>query len=431
VLFLDRVAYFLITRAKTVVDYLKKFTNPRYVIAFVLIYPHIYTNLLTVVQAAQTLMINIADQFFSWIEASFWGIYSFIRDKLRGIWFGEAVAVAVAGIAMAFPFLAYIIFRYALVPIANALLTVALNVLGAVYYVFCRVVIPALKMAFGAYLFAKFMPASYKYIARALDRFAQGKFGGFVGALLGALAPFSMFFIGPLIISIVADPACRAAYVPPTIGLPYPIPYVAPTVYQFTLEPTMSWIIASMYGPYASQLLPVMSYISAYISWDIQRLTTFSYIIPSITFQIFATALPQTLSYIWPFITFTVYYIGAYPPYYPPYPYYPGAYLYPIPTFSYIYPTVTPGYLSATFSYVFTELPLSTPLIRDKSFIVEPPYGHVYIQDLSYIGMPPYITVLDYSYIGMPPYITVLDYSYIGMPPYITVLDYSYLIYRD
>jgi hypothetical protein len=382
--FLDKLSYFLITRAKSVVTYLKKFTKPRYVIAFVIIYPHIYTQIESVLSATQGVLVNLADQFYSWIEASFWGIYNYIRDKLGNIFFADQIAYIVAGVAMALPFLAYIIFRYAFTPIATALLTISLNVLGIVFYIFCRVVIPALKMAFGAYLFAKFMPASYKYVAKALDRFAQGRFGGFLGALFGAFAPFSMFFIGPLIISTVTDSACGAAYTPLIIPPTYLIPYGTPTLFQYTLIPHMSWILSSIYGQYMHQQTPTMSFINTSSSWDIHRMLSYSYITPGIVF-------------------------GAYYG-----PYYPGAYISPIPAFSILYPSLyysvvsgyflytmsyifadfTYGLLTATYSYIFTEVPIYSISIFDTPLLIGPPYAYTYIQDLSYLALPPSISVV-------------------------------------
>ena len=382
--FIDKLNYFLITRAKSVVAYLRKFTEPRYVIAFVVIYPHIYTNILNVISAAQALMVNIADQFYSWIESAFWGVFNFIKSKLQGIWFGDQIAYVLAGITMALPFLVYIIFKHAFIPIANTLLIISLNVLGAVFYIFCRVVIPALKQAFGAYLFAKFMPASYKYVAKALDRLARGKFGGFVGALLGSVAPFGMFFVGPIIISSVTDSACASAYSPPIIGTPYLIPYTQPVMYQYTLAPIMSWIFSTIYGQPIVDQVYVMSFINSGASWDVQRLTALSYIMAGT-------------------------YFGAYYG-----PYYPGAYLSLIPAFSSIYPyfeyLVTSGYLPysisyisadlhyeivhATFSYIFTEAPIYTLMIHDASFLTVPEYVYAYLQDYSYLWLPPEVNVV-------------------------------------
>jgi hypothetical protein len=369
--FLDKLSYFLITRAKSVVSYLKKFTTPRYVIAFVLIYPHIYTNIVSVISATQEALLNLADQFFSWIEASFWGIYNYVRDKLQNIWFADQIAYLVAGLAMALPFLAYIIFKYAFTPVATALLTISLNILGTVYYIFCRVVIPALKMAYGAYLFAKFMPASYKYVAKALDRLAQGRFGGFLGALFGTFAPFSMFFIGPLIISTVVDPACSAAHAPLTIPQTYLIPYTKPELYQYTLTPVMSWIISSIYGQYLQQQSAAMSFINASVSWDVRKMVAYSYILPNIAFG-------------------AIY--G---------PYYPGAYISPTPALSTIYPSISyslvsgypPYTLPYAVSYIFTEVPIYSVSILDISLLTGPPYVYSYIQDLSYLALPPSISV--------------------------------------
>jgi hypothetical protein len=389
--FLDKLSYFLVTRAKSVAAYLKKFTKPRYVIAFVIIYPHIYTQIESVLSATQEVLVNLADQFYSWIEASFWGIYNYIRDKLGNIFFADQIAYIVAGVAMALPFLAYIIFRYAFTPIATALLTISLNILGVVFYIFCRVVIPALKAAFGAYLFAKFMPASYKYVAKALDRLAQGRFGGFLGALFGAFAPFSTFFIGPLIISTVVDPACGAAYAPLTIPPTYLIPYAKPELYQYTLTPIMSWIVSSIYGQYLHQQTPTMSFINTSSSWDIRRMLSYSYIMPSITFGVYPTGVygpyypgayispTPALSTIYPSLFYSL--ISGYFPYAVPY------------TISYIFAEFAYGFLTATYSYIFAEVPIYSISIFDVPLLTGPSYVYTYIQDLSYLALPPYVGV--------------------------------------
>jgi hypothetical protein len=472
-LFLDRLAYFLITRAKAVVKYLEKFTQPRYIIAFVIMYPHIYRQIVSVIYAAQQLMIDIAEQYYSWIEATFWGVYGFIKDKLRGIWFGDQIAFILAGITMALPYLTYIILRYAFVPIALTLLTVSLNLLGVVFYVFCRVVIPALKTAFGAYLFAKFMPASYKYVAKALDRFAQGKFGGFVGALFGTLAPFSMFFVGPLIISAVADRPCTYATVSPIIAPPYEIPYSPIIPYEITLSPAMSWIATSAYGQYLQQPPAVISFISAYASWDIQRQITFSYITPLLIHEIYRipTYISPTLalSYIVPHIAYVIYGIGVYWPYYPGaylgmyWPYYPGAYPSPAPALSTIYPyfsyLVAPGYISEYLPYTLSVIhaSLSSLLtagtaymfthIEDLSYIASafpmPEYISVFIEGLSYImqGYPTpeyihtHIEDLGYIVYATPTpvyvYTRIEDFGFLISPVEIRagITDYSYIVY--
>ena len=385
--FLDKIAYFLITRGKAVISYLKKFTQPRYVIAFVLIYPYIYTHLETVIRETQVVFVNLAGQFRNWIEAVFWGVYYFLREKLGSIWFGEQIAYALAGIAVAPLHLLHIILERVFIPVANIILTISLNVLGVAFYLFCKVVIPALKMAYGAYLFARFMPASYKYIAKALDRFAQGRFSGFIGAVMGSLAPFSGFFLGPLIISIVTDPVCRYAYAPLTVQPPYPVPYVSPVVYHFTLDPTMSWIISILYGQYFLPPNITMSYIDTNISWHIYSLISLSYIFP---------------------------------------------YLYYSYTSGY-----TSGYLPPTVSYIFAEVPISSISIRDTSFVAGPPYVHAYVQDFSYIMGPPYVYayIYDFSYLTLPPQIFgyIHDFSYVAAPPTfnVEILDLSYLVPRQ
>jgi len=288
---LDRIAHFLITRAQSVVSYLKKFTKPQYIISFVIIYPYIYTNITNVISAAQQALVNLSDQFFNWIEATFWGIYNYIKDKLDNIWFGQQIAYIVAGLAMALPFIAYIIFRYAFTPLATTLLNVSLNILGIVFYVFCKVVIPALKYAYGAYLFAKFMPSSLKYANKALDRFAQGKALGALGALAAMLGPFVAFFAGPAIISAVTDQPCSLANAPLTIAQTYQVPYAPVVVSQYTLSPTMSWILATTYGSYYTSFLPYsIFYIYTSLTQNVQQLISYSYIttsaVPSISYPV-------------------------------------------------------------------------------------------------------------------------------------------------
>jgi hypothetical protein len=315
---------------------------------------------------------------------------------------------------MALPFLAYVIFKYAFTPVATALLTISLNILGAVFYIFCRVVIPALKAAYGAYLFAKFMPASYKYVAKALDRFAQGKFGGFLGALFGTFAPFSMFFIGPLIISTVVDPACSAAYAPLTAPPTYLIPHAKPELHQYTLAPTMSWIISSIYGQYLQQQPAAMSFIDASASWDIRKMIAYSYIFPNIAFGTHPTG------------------------------YYPGAYISPTPALSAVYSSLFyslvsgyPSYaLPHAVSYIFAEVPMRLVTISDASLLIGPLYAHAYMQDFSYLAGPPYVYayIEDLSYLAPLPGAgaEIQDLSYLALPPAISaeIQDASYLVYQ-
>ena len=427
---LDRVAHFLITRAQSVVSYLKKFTKPQYIISFVIIYPYIYTNITNVISAAQQALVNLSDQFFNWIEATFWGIHDFIKDKLSNIWFGDQIAYIVAGLAMALPFIAYIIFRYAFTPLATTLLNISLNILGIVFYVFCKVVIPALKYAYGAYLFAKFMPSSLRYAGKALDRFAQGKTLGALGALAAMLGPFAAFFAGPAIISAVTDQPCSIANAPLTIAQVYQVPYAPIIVSQYTLSPTMSWILATTYGSYYTSFLPYsLFYIYTSLTQTVQQLISYSYIATSVVPQVsypvvygyysgyywygytiggtnyWYGSLAQSLSDIYPYISYVIS-LGYIP--------YSTSYI-----FAYAF-TVSPYvYPPPSYSFINVQVPVFSTSILDQSFLAGPPYIYANINDLSYL-LPPYsinIGIYDLSYL-QPPYpinISISDVSYLGL----------------
>jgi len=427
---LDRIAHFLITRAQSVVSYLKKFTKPQYIISFVIIYPYIYTNITNVISAAQQALVNLSDQFFNWIEATFWGIHDFIKDKLSNIWFGDQIAYIVAGLAMALPFIAYIIFRYAFTPLATTLLNISLNILGIVFYVFCKVVIPALKYAYGAYLFAKFMPSSLRYAGKALDRFAQGKTLGALGALAAMLGPFAAFFAGPAIISAVTDQPCSIANAPLTIAQVYQVPYAPVIVSQYTLSPTMSWILATTYGSYYTSFLPYsLFYIYTSLTQTVQQLISYSYIATSVVPQVsypvvygyysgyywygytiggtnyWYGSLAQSLSDIYPYISYVIS-LGYIP--------YSTSYI-----FAYAF-TVSPYvYPPPSYSFINVQVPVFSTSILDQSFLAGPPYIYANINDFSYL-LPPYsinIGIYDLSYL-QPPYpinISISDVSYLGL----------------
>jgi hypothetical protein len=426
---LDRIAHFLITRAQSVVSYLKKFTKPQYIISFVIIYPYIYTNITNVISAAQQALVNLSDQFFNWIEATFWGIHDYIKDKLNNIWFGDQIAYIVAGLAMALPFIAYIIFRYAFTPLASVLLNISLNILGIVFYIFCKVVIPALKYAYGAYLFAKFMPSSLKYANKALDRFAQGKALGALGALAAMLGPFAAFFAGPAIISAVTDQPCSLANAPLTIAQTYQVPYAPVVVSQYTLSPTMSWILATTYGGYYTSFLPYsLFYIYASLTQNVQQLISYSYIAtsvaPSVSYPVvygyyggyywygytiggttyWYGSLVQSISDIYPYISYLI--ILEYLPYSLSY------------IFTYVF-TISPYvYPPPSYSFINTEVPIFQISLLDQSFLSGPPYIYASINDLSYL-LPPYsinTSIYDLSYL-LPPYpinISISDISYLN-----------------
>jgi len=441
---LDRIAHFLITRAQSVVSYLKKFTKPQYIISFVIIYPYIYTNITNVISAAQQALVNLSDQFFNWIEATFWGIYNYIKDKLDNIWFGQQIAYIVAGLAMALPFIAYIIFRYAFTPLATTLLNVSLNILGIVFYVFCKVVIPALKYAYGAYLFAKFMPSSLKYAGKALDRFAQGKALGALGALAAMLGPFVAFFAGPAIISAVTDQPCSLANAPLTIAQTYQVPYAPVVVSQYTLSPTMSWILATTYGSYYTSFLPYsIFYIYTSLTQNVQQLISYSYIttsvVPSISYPVvygyyggyywygytiggttyWYGSLAQSISDIYPYISYLI--ILGYLPYSVSYI---SAYAFTVSPYAYPPPS---------YSFIYTEVPIFQIFLFDQTLITGPIQSYVYLYDLSYIGgLTPNISIYDLSYIGgLYPNVVLYDLSYISAIPYnmpmVYITDISYI----
>jgi hypothetical protein len=432
---LDRVAHFLITRAQSVVSYLKKFTKPQYIISFVIIYPYIYTNITNVISAAQQALVNLSDQFFNWIEATFWGIHDFIKDKLSNIWFGDQIAYIVAGLAMALPFLAYIIFRYAFTPLATTLLNISLNILGIVFYVFCKVVIPALKYAYGAYLFAKFMPSSLRYAGKALDRFAQGKTLGALGALAAMLGPFAAFFAGPAIISAVTDQPCSIANAPLTIAQVYQVPYAPIIVSQYTLSPTMSWILATTYGSYYTSFLPYsLFYIYTSLTQTVQQLISYSYIATSVVPQVsypvvygyysgyywygytiggtnyWYGSLAQSFSDIYPYISYVIS-LGYIP--------YSTSYI-----FAYAF-TVSPYvYPPPSYSFINTQVPIFSISLSDQTFLTGPSYLSIYVYDIPYLGVstPPAIYVYDIPYLGVSPLPTytvyLSDLSYLGSYPY-------------
>jgi len=441
---LDRIAHFLITRAQSVVSYLKKFTKPQYIISFVIIYPYIYTNITNVISAAQQALVNLSDQFFNWIEATFWGIYNYIKDKLDNIWFGQQIAYIVAGLAMALPFIAYIIFRYAFTPLATTLLNVSLNILGIVFYVFCKVVIPALKYAYGAYLFAKFMPSSLKYANKALDRFAQGKALGALGALAAMLGPFVAFFAGPAVISAVTDQPCSLANAPLTIAQTYQVPYAPVVVSQYTLSPTMSWILATTYGSYYTSFLPYsIFYIYTSLTQNVQQLISYSYIttsaVPSISYPVvygyyggyywygytiggttyWYGSLAQSISDIYPYISYLI--ILGYLPYSVSYI---SAYAFTVSPYAYPPPS---------YSFIYTEVPIFQIFLFDQTLITGPIQSYVYLYDLSYIGgLTPNISIYDLSYIGgLYPNVVLYDLSYISAIPYnmpmVYITDISYI----
>jgi len=426
----DKIAYFLVSRAKSVVAYLKKFTSPRYVIIYVITYVHIYGRIVQAIDAAQGLIVNLADQFYSWIESAYWGVYNYVRDKLGGIWLSDQIAALVAGIAVSLPFLAFLIFKYVLTPIATLMLVLMLNVLGVVFYLFCRIVIPAVKKAFGGYLFLKWLTPSLRYVNKALDRFARGKLLASLGALVALFAPLAAFGIGETIVSILTDYPCSYATTVPLIGSPYGIPYITPPVYQYTVPSILSWILPSLYGSaYALSIPQTLSYISPNIAQYLQRLLSYSYIYPYASIS--TLEVTAVMSYIYPALSFAyypgtiTYYYGGYYwyGYYTPYGYYwygdatlMLSFIYP-----YLYGLGFYIYPPDTYSYIYTSANFLEATIFDPSIIAGPLYYSLDLLDYSYV-MGPYYYSLD-----------LLDYSYIMGPVSFTIsiFDNSQIVYES
>jgi len=409
----DRIAYFLISRAKSVVAYLKKFTSPRYVIIYVITYIHIYGRIVQTINATQALIVNLADQFYSWIESAYWGVYNYIKDKLNGIWLSDQIAALVAGIAVSLPFLAFLIFKYVLTPIAILMLVLTLNILGIVFYLFCHIVIPAIKKAFGGYLFLKWLTPTLRYINKALERFASGRLLASLGALVALFAPLAAFGIGETIVSILTDYPCSYATTVPLIASPYGIPYITPPAHQYTVPAVLSWISPSLYEhTYTFSIPQTLSYISPSVTQYLHRLMSYSHIYPYVLFSIYE--ITTTVSYIYPALSFAhylgviTYYYGGYYwyGYYTPYGY--TWYGYATPMLSFIYPYLYGlefyVYPPDTYSYIYTSANFIGVEIFDTSIITGPLYYSAYITDYSYILGPYYYStyITDYSYILGP-----------------------------
>ncbi len=406
---IGRVVSFLVTRAKAVVNYLKKVTQPKFVILFVTAYPYIYQNISYVLETVPQVIQNIADQFYSWIQATFWNIYNYIVNSINLGSFTGPIAGLIAGMAMAYPYLAYLFLKYALTPIASILATVALNVLGVVAYIFCKVVIPALKYAFGAYLFYRFTPATFRYIGKALDRFAQGKTLGAIGALAATLTPLAGFFLGYTVISLVTDPACNAIQSPLTIAVTTPVPYIPYTPYIISANPLYSTIsgILTGYGYFPSiySLPEYISYISGLISTVVQSFIQVSYI--------YNTVFPRYSEYY----TIT---LVTYTPY--GYQYYTTTPTIPLFEISYINNLVALQGLPISYSYIsqVIEFPIFPLSLEEKSLV-------------STTNVSLNISSVETSYVVNAPSINIstIEMSYVSNAPSINIstIEMSYVLY--
>jgi hypothetical protein len=250
---------FLVTRARTLVSYIKKVADPRFVIAFTIAYPYVYQQVQHVIDAARSTLLDISGQLWSWIESTFEAVRAFVDERTSWIPFHEQISAAVASLAVAPMVIAYVVVRYIMVPVAYAMLSVSLSVLGAVYYIMCRVVIPALRYAFGAYLAYKFLPLAGRGAGRLLESFVRGSTTGVIAGFLGMVAPGIAFFMGPSLIDALVGNACAYATVPPAVLPPYPVPYTPyyPAVVEvpaatFSVVPALSVYLnyVPYYAPY-------------------------------------------------------------------------------------------------------------------------------------------------------------------------------------
>jgi len=288
------------------------------------------------------------------------------------------------------------------------------------------------------------MPSSLKYANKALDRFAQGKALGALGALAAMLGPFVAFFAGPAIISAVTDQPCSLANAPLTIAQTYQVPYAPVVVSQYTLSPTMSWILATTYGSYYTSFLPYsIFYIYTSLTQNVQQLISYSYIttsaVPSISYPVvygyyggyywygytiggttyWYGSLAQSISDIYPYISYLI--ILGYLPYSVSYI---SAYAFTVSPYAYPPPS---------YSFIYTEVPIFQIFLFDQTLITGPIQSYVYLYDLSYIGgLTPNISIYDLSYIGgLYPNVVLYDLSYISAIPYnmpmVYITDISYI----
>ncbi|MCC6021105.1 MAG: hypothetical protein LM577_07055 [Thermoproteaceae archaeon] len=217
---------FLAARVRALASYVKKVADPRFVIAFTVAYPHVYQYLQHVIDAARSALLDMSGQLWSWAEALFESVREFVDGRISWMPFHEQIAGAVAGLAAAPVVIACVAVRYILVPVAYAALSVALSVLGAVYYIMCRVVIPALRYAFGAYLAYKWLPMFGRGARKAVESFARGSLAGVIAGFLGMAVPGIAFFAGPALVDALIGNACAYAVTVPAVLPPYALPYV-------------------------------------------------------------------------------------------------------------------------------------------------------------------------------------------------------------
>ncbi len=362
---LGRVFYYVVSRAKTLVDSVKKVTQPKYVIIFTIAYPYIYKNIKYILDVIPQVVVNLAEQLYSWIQSTFWGIYNYIVNNVNLGPLTGPVAGLVAGMAMAYPYLFYLFMKHILSFFVWVMAQIALNVMGAIAYIFCNVVIPAIKYIAGGYLFWKFLPHTFRYIGRALDRFGRGSLSGALGALAATLTPLAGFTLGYTVVSMLTDPAC--SYLgSPFVNLGYAVPYISYTPYGISLPDSMSAIgnLLTGYGyVIPSYYLTDVSYLENLIIMKITYLLSTSYIYSALSVSVS----PVFLSYISNLIYLTSSPYGVYLPYYTPYGfYYYSYYVTPfyvltplssyISTYLLIYPVYSWSYINTIISIPFVSL---------------------------------------------------------------------------
>jgi len=239
----------------------------------------------------------------------------------------------------------------------------------------------------------------------------------------------------------VTDQPCSLANAPLTIAQTYQVPYAPVVVSQYTLSPTMSWILATTYGSYYTSFLPYsIFYIYTSLTQNVQQLISYSYIttsaVPSISYPVvygyyggyywygytiggttyWYGSLAQSLSDIYPYILYSV--ILGYLPYSMSY-----IFAYAFAVSPYVYPP-------PTYSFINTQVPIFSISLFDQTLITGPIELDVYLYDLSYIGSPtPNVSLYDLSYIGSPtPNVSLYDLSYINsLTPNLSLYDLSYV----
>jgi len=408
---------FLASRTRALAAYIKKVVNPRFAIVFVIAYPHVYQQIYHVIEAARAALLDISEQLWSWIESAFEAVRKFIDERISWIPFHEQISAAVAGFAVAPAVIAYVVLRHILVPVAYAMLTLALSVLGAVYYIMCRVVIPALRYAFGAYLAYRWLPLVSRGARKVVESFAKGSLTGVVAGFLGMTVPGVGFLAGPALIDVLVGNACAYAVTPLALLPPYAPPYVTyyPAVTAlpattFSVVPALFVYLSYVpyYAPYIITVPELLSELRPEVHAAVQRPETTFTLVPYIA----ATAIRPLVSGITPYITvgyipivtfelrpevYTVYTLAYIPTYqYPEVPHavfelWPKVY---VPTGAAVYFSLHPViYPPALVSIVVTDTSMISTIggielaVIDASYIV---YPHVEFEipvvDVSYIA---------------------------------------------